>query len=319
MIRIANLTKRFGKFVAVDDISLNVQAGESVALLGPNGSGKTTTLKCLAGLARPDAGAVLIGGRDVAREPRQARNLLSFLPQRVAFHDNLTALEVLQFYCRLRKLPAGNIERVIETVDLKLARNEPVGQFSGGMIQRLGIAVAMLPDAPILVLDEPTGSLDPEGAAAFRDLVRGMKLRGRTILFSTHVIPDVELLADRAAILVGGKLVAVESLEELRTGLEAGSRLRIAVQRPDAKLMRAARSAGALAAEWAGTTLRVTARPEDRLAILREVEVAGGIIEHFATEPPSVEEIYLRYVHATSAHPAPAESVELREAVPAAG
>lgn len=319
MIRITNLTKRFGEFVAVDGISLDVRAGESVALLGPNGSGKTTTLKCLTGLARPDGGEVLIGGVDVARQPKRARALLSFLPQRVGFHDNLTALEVLQFYCRLRKLPADNIDRVIETLNLEAAKNVPVGQLSGGMIQRLGVAVALLPDATVLVLDEPTGSLDPEGAAAFRDLVRGMKLRGRTILFSTHVLPDVELLADRAAILVGGKLVALESLEALRSGLEAGSRLRIAVKRPDARLVHAAVLAGALEAEWAGATLWVTARPEDWLAILREMEAAGCHIEHFATEPPSLEEIYLRYVHATSDRAAAADLVGLREAVPAAG
>jgi len=319
MIRITNLTKRFGEFVAVNGISLDVGTGESVALLGPNGSGKTTTLQCLNGLARPDSGQVLIGGVDIARQPRQARAQMSFLPQRVAFHDNLTALEVLQFYCRLRKLPPDNIDRVIEALDLDGAKSEPVGQFSGGMIQRLGIAVALLPDAPILMLDEPTASLDPEGAAAFRELIRGMTLRGRTILFSTHVLPDVELLADRAAILVGGKLVAVESLEALRSGLEAGSRLRIAVKRPHARLARAAISAGALEAEWAGATLWVSAKPEDRLAILHEIEVVGGVIEHFATEPPSLEEIYLRYVNATSARPVPADLLGLREAVPAAG
>ncbi|MBZ5591713.1 MAG: ABC transporter ATP-binding protein [Acidobacteriia bacterium] len=319
MIQIANLTKRFGTFVAVDKVSLDVQTGEAVALLGPNGSGKTTTLKCLTGLARPDGGSVLVGGIDVARHPKQARALLSFLPQRVAFDDNLTALEVLQFYCRLRKLPPDRIDGVLQALDLEAVKHEPVGQFSGGMVQRLGVAVALLPDAPVLVLDEPAASLDPEGAAAFRELIRGVKQRGRTVLFSTHVLSDVDLLADRAAILVSGKLVAVESVEALRGGLAAGARLRIALRHADERFARVAVLAGASEAELAGPTLWVNCRPEQRLAILRAIEAAGGAIERFFTAEPSLEEIYLRYVNATCAGPAPADLVGLREAVPEAG
>jgi Cu-processing system ATP-binding protein len=216
MIEIANLSKRFGEFTAVDAVSLNVRGGEVVALLGPNGSGKTTTLKCLTGLARPDGGRALIGGIDVARQPKRSRALLSFLPQRVAFPESLTALEVLRFYAKLRNIPSERIDWMLEAVDLGAVQHEPVGQFSGGMVQRLGVAVALMPDTPVLVLDEPAASLDPEGGAKLRELVRQATRRGRTILFSTHVLPDVELLADRAAILVGGKLVAVGSVRALR-------------------------------------------------------------------------------------------------------
>jgi len=319
MIQIANLTKRFGDVVAVDRVSLDVHAGEAVALLGPNGSGKTTTLKCLTGLARPDGGSLLVGGADMVREPKRTRALLSFLPQRVAFHDSLTALEVLQFYCRLRKLSPDRIDSVLQALDLEAVKHEPVGQFSGGMVQRLGVAVALLPDAPVLVLDEPAASLDPEGAAQLRELIRGMKQRGRTVLFSTHVLTDVELLADRAAILVGGKLVAVEPIEALRGGLAAGARLRIALRQGDERFARAALSAGAADAELAGATLWINCRPEQRLAILRAIEAAGGVIARFSTEEPSLEEIYLRYVNAKNAGPAAADLVGLREAVSEAG
>jgi ABC-type multidrug transport system ATPase subunit len=316
VIEIANLSKRFGEFKAVDSVSLDVRAGETVALLGPNGSGKTTTLKCLTGLARPDSGRALIGGVDVAQQPKRARALLSFLPQRAAFPESLTALEVLQFYARLRNIPGERMDRMLEAVGLCAVKHQPVGQFSGGMVQRLGVAVALMPETPVLMLDEPAASLDAEGVTTLRELVWQAKRRGRTILFSTHVLPDVELLADRAAILVGGKLVAVESLEAIRRALGAAARLRIVLKRQDEFLARAAMSAGALETEWAGTTLQVTARPEQRMAILREVELAGGIIEHLSTEEPPLEEIYLRYVNAKSADSAPADFVGLRDAVP---
>jgi len=319
MIQIANLTKRYGEFVAVNRVSLDVRAGETLALLGPNGSGKTTTLKCLTGLTRPDGGSVHVDGIDIAQQPKQARAMLSFLPQRVAFHDSLTAVEVLQFYCRLRKLPPSRIDSVLQSLDLEGVKQTRIGQFSGGMIQRLGVAAALLPDAPLLVLDEPAANLDPEGAAQLRELILSMKRRGRTVLFSTHVLPDVETLADRAAILVGGKLVTVESLEALRHGIAERSRLRVTLRAPEKRLVEAVLAAGALEADLVGTVLWVTAKPSDRVQVLHQIEVAGGRIEHFSTAEPSLEEIYLRYVNAPNAHPAPAGLVGLREAVPAAG
>jgi ABC-type multidrug transport system ATPase subunit len=226
---------------------------------------------------------------------------------------------VLQFYCRLRKLPASRIDSVLRSLDLEAVKQEPVRHFSGGMVQRLGVAVALLPDTPVLVLDEPAANLDPEGAAQLRELVRSMKRRGCTAVFSTHVLPDVELLADRAAILVDGKLVAVESLDALRSGIAQRSRLRVALRHPEKRLAEAAVAAGALEAEFDGTVLWATAKPADLLRIIHEIEVAGGMIEHFSTAEPSLEEIYLRYVNAPKAHPALADLVGLREAVPTAG
>ena len=316
MIEITNLSKRFGEFKAVDSVSLDVRAGETVALLGPNGSGKTTTLKCLTGLARPDAGRALIGGVDVARQPKRARALLSFLPQRVAFSESLTALEVLQFYARLRNIPGARIDWMLEAVGLPTAKHQPVGQFSGGMVQRLGVAVALMPETPVLVLDEPAASLDAEGVTTLRELVWQAKRRCRTILFSTHVLPDVELLADRAAILVGGKLVTVESVQALRGELAASARLRLTLQTSDERFVRAARAAGAQRAELIGSTLWVSCKPDERRAVLRAIETAGGVVEQFSSEEPPLEEIYLRYVNAKSADSAPADFVGLRDAVP---
>lgn len=217
-IEVQNLTKRFGDFTALDDLSFTVEQGETIALLGPNGSGKTTSLKCMVGLTIPTSGKILIGDHDLRTHARQAKQLMSYLPQRVAFHDQLTAREVLQFYCRLRSLPQQRIEQTLATPNFHFNgfSDKPVSQFSGGMLQRLGLAVACLPDAPVLVLDEPTSSLDPVGAIQFRHFLTSLKSQGKTIVFSSHILNDVMQLADRVAILVGGRLVALRSVSELR-------------------------------------------------------------------------------------------------------
>jgi ABC-type multidrug transport system ATPase subunit len=225
MIEVRHLSKSFGPFTAVNDVSFTVAAGETFALLGPNGSGKTTTLKCLVGLTLPSAGEITINGLDARKHARESRALVSYLPQRVSFHESLTAREVMAFYCRLRKLPADRIEQVLHGPQFNFNgfSDKPVGQFSGGMVQRLGLAVACLPDAPILLLDEPTVSLDPEGAIRFREFLQSLKRAGKTIVFTSHLLADVARLADRAGVMVGGKLVAIESIgalcEELKQDL----------------------------------------------------------------------------------------------------
>ena len=211
-IKVEKLTKKFGDFTALDDVSFTVAEGETVALLGPNGSGKTTTLKCLAGLTIPTSGKISIGDHDLRTQPRQAKELMSYLPQRVAFHDQLTAREVLQFYCRLRRLPEQRVEETLATPNFHFNgfSDKAVSQFSGGMLQRLGLAVACLPNSPVLVLDEPTSSLDPKGAIQFRQFLASLKRQGKTIVFSSHLLNEVVQLADRVAIMVEGRLVALE-------------------------------------------------------------------------------------------------------------
>ena len=227
-VEVEHLTKRFGDFTALDDVSFTAEPGEIVAVLGPNGSGKTTALKCLVGLTIPDSGKISIGGHDLRTDALHAKQLMSYLPQRVAFHDQLTAREVLRFYCRLRRLPEQRIEETLATPNFHFNgfSDKPVSQFSGGMIQRLGLAVTCLPNAPVLVLDEPTSSLDPQGAIQFREFLAGMKRQGKTILFSSHILSEVIQLADRVAILVGGHLVAIQCVSALREELMRISRER---------------------------------------------------------------------------------------------
>lgn len=304
MIEVRNLTKRFGEFTAVNDVSFEIRAGETFALLGPNGSGKTTTLKCLVGLTVPTSGEIFINGLDAWKQARAARNLMSYLPQHVSFHDNLTAREVMQFYCQLRKLPATRIDQVLGTSQFGFNGfpDKPVGEFSGGMVQRLGIAVACLPDAPIMLLDEPTASLDPARAIQFREHLQSLKAAGKTIVFTSHVLADVEQLADRVAILVGGRLVAVEAVSALREGLMRSCRMRVVMTNPAPRWLETARQAGATEAVMEGDSLLLTSRAEDRLDILRRLEAVGGQVARFATEELSLENIYLKYIGQEEAH-----------------
>jgi Cu-processing system ATP-binding protein len=216
MIRIENLTKRFGSFTAVDNVSFDVKRGEVFALLGPNGSGKTTTLKTMVGLSIPTSGRVFLDDTNVHEEPKKAKSLISYLPQRVTFPENLTAREIIRFYASMRKLSADIADEALLRGNFNGAADKNVGEFSGGMVQRLGLAIVAMPQAPVLLLDEPTASLDPEGVKRFREFILQQKSLGKTIVFSTHLLAEVEQLADRVGIFVHGHLVAQESIDSLR-------------------------------------------------------------------------------------------------------
>jgi ABC-type multidrug transport system ATPase subunit len=298
-IQVSKLTKKFKDFVAVNDVSFDIERGETFALLGPNGSGKTTMLKCIVGLTLPTSGNIAVEGFDVLHNSREAKRLMSFLPQRVGFSDQLTGREVLEFYCRLRRISAQRIDEMLNTPDFHFNGffDKSVSQFSGGMIQRLGLAVACLPNAPVLVLDEPTVSLDPNGAIQFREFLSSLKRQGKTIVFSSHMLADVEQLADRVAIMVGGKLVALQSIAALREELASSARLRVAMVKAGVSLIEAATRAGATDVVIDANSVMMSARPEDRLQILRAIQNAGGQIRSFGMEELSLEDVYMKYVN----------------------
>ena len=221
MIRFESFSKSFGVERAVSDLTLAIPPGEIVALLGPNGSGKTTSLKAAAGLIHPTGGGVFVGDRGRPATEPGARLSLSFLPQKVSFPDSLTGREVLDFYRALRGVPRERVDAVLEMSSLNGASARAVGTYSGGMTQRLGLAVAALPDTPVLLLDEPTAALDPDGLRAFYALAEQRRREGKTVLFTTQQLGDVERLADRVAILVGGRLVALLTRRALEDWLLA--------------------------------------------------------------------------------------------------
>ena len=220
MISYRGLTKDFGTVRAVDGIDLDVRQGETLALIGPNGSGKTTTLKALVGLVRPTAGRITVDGLDVIVEGAAARRRLGYLPQRLTFPEGISAREVVDYFARLRGLDASPIP-LLARVGLAAAAGRAVDGFSGGMRQRLGIALALLGEPAALILDEPSAALDPSGALMVRDILTDIRRDGTTILISSHDLGEVAALADRIAVFVAGRIVARGSLAELEAGCGA--------------------------------------------------------------------------------------------------
>lgn len=201
-------------------LSLTVQEGEIYGFIGPNGAGKTTTIKILMGLVRPVSGSVQIFGRDVRRVA--SRSQVGFLPERPYFYEYLTAGEFLDFYGRLYTLDAQTrrqrTEALLERVALQAHRDTPLRRFSKGMLQRVGIAQALIGDPKLVVLDEPMSGLDPLGRMLMRDLILELRTQGRTVFFSSHILSDVELICNRVGILVGGRRKDEGTVEQLLAG-----------------------------------------------------------------------------------------------------
>lgn len=295
MIRYRAFTKCFGAIRAVDGLTLDVPRGAVVALLGPNGSGKTTTIKAAAGLVRPTSGDVLLGEAGLSAADPVARRICSFLPQRVAFPEALTGREVVEFYRRLRDAPADATDRVLKFASLNGSSGRAVGAYSGGMLQRLGLAVAMVPEAAILLLDEPTAALDPEGLIALYDLVEQKRRAGATIFFSSHQLGDVERLADFVAVLVKGRLAAMMGERELAERLADRGVMRVRLR---------ARIAGLLEdlqrhspeAHWNDDELIVPGSAAMRPAQLDRIRTAGGEITGLTAEEGRLDEFYRELV-----------------------
>ena len=206
MLTLTGLTKSYGARRVLDRLALEIAAGESVAMLGANGSGKTTTLRCIAGLARPDAGRIEIGGVDLARDSIGARSRLSYLPQKPVFPPALTVRETLAVVARLRRISAAAVDRELDACDLGALADRGVGHLSGGERQRLAMAVAFLPPVDLYLFDEPSASLDPTASRLLFQRARQLKRDGHTLLFTTHIPADVRHLATRTVLLRDGRV-----------------------------------------------------------------------------------------------------------------
>jgi Cu-processing system ATP-binding protein len=291
LIRFESLTKRYGATEAVVSLTFSVERGEAVALLGPNGSGKTTSLKAAAGLIRPTGGRVEVGDplEDAARP--SARRTISYLPQKVAFPDALTGREVLEFYRALRSAPLGRTAEVLNFASLNGASNRAVATYSGGMVQRLGLAVALLPNAPVLLLDEPTAALDPDGLCAFYGLVERRRREGHTLLFTSHQMGDVERLADRLLLLVEGRLAASLSQGELARRLGERGVMRLSLDRRPDGLLERVRAISPTAA-WAAEELVVPGPAWERPRVIELVTASGVEIRNLVAREGRLDELY---------------------------
>ena len=219
MIKVTYLTKQFGQLQAVTNLSFEIKEGQAVALWGANGAGKTTILHCLLNLI-PFAGEIAVKGLNVQQEGKNVRQQIGFVPQELNFHNDLTVAETIRFYAQLKKIPAGHdFGPLLAQLDLAACLPKKIGNLSGGMKQRLALALALLADPPILLLDEPTANLDIRSRDTFIQLLLQLKKAGKTILFSSHRLDEVLPLADRVLLLEGGQLVVDTPTGELEARL----------------------------------------------------------------------------------------------------
>ena len=220
IIELHELTKKYGKFTAVDHINLSVQKGEIFGILGPNGAGKSTTILMMLGLTDPTSGTVQVCGINSTRNPIQVREKVGYLPEDVGFYDDMTGIENLLYTARLNRIPEANArtkaEELLERVGLPVDTQKKTGKYSRGMRQRLGLADVLIKDPEIIILDEPTSGIDPAGVQEFISLIKQLSREEKlTVLFSSHNLDQVQKVCDNVGLFNRGKLVALINLSEL--------------------------------------------------------------------------------------------------------
>ncbi len=296
MIEVTDLVKKYGDITAVDGISFSVKKGEIFSLLGPNGAGKTTTIKALLGLINIDGGIIKIKDMDLKKHEIEIKKIMGYVPERVSFYDNLTALQTLQFFAELKGIKCDCME-LLQELSIGDAANRKVGGFSKGMLQRLAIAQALIGEPEIIIMDEPTSGLDAIGAYEIRKKIIELKEKGATILFSSHILSEVQEVSDRVAVLNKGKLIAVDTIEELAGKFDMTPKLRIELQRPSTYILnRVKQVRGVEDASIDKNILEVRCPPSIKTNVIKIIEEAGGKILDFKTIEPSLEEIFMRMV-----------------------
>jgi ABC-2 type transport system ATP-binding protein len=297
IMRTDKLAKEFevrpGKRVtAVDDVSLEVQEGEIFGFVGPNGAGKTTTIKILMGLIFPSRGSAFIFDAPIPSQASKAR--IGYLPENPSYHEFLTGGEALRFFATLSGVPRREQDRrcgeLLELVGLSAAADRQIRKYSKGMQQRLGIAQALVSDPALVVLDEPMSGLDPIGRKEMRDLILELKRRGKTIFFSTHILPDVESLCDRVGMIDKGRLVEIGRIGDLLSArLKAVELIAVVPERGREALAR-----GRLVAR-AGDRFTVAFDDEGAAeATVRAVLEAGGHLVSLTAHRETLEDFFMR-------------------------
>src|SRR3981189_3392041 len=308
-IEIENLTKEypFGflhlkKKMSLEGLNMQVGGGGGFGCIGPNGAGKSTTIKLLMGLIFPTAGTARILGKPISDVGMHKD--IGYLPQQPYFYDYLTAAEVLDYFARFHNLTAADrkerVERMLKKVGLETARKMQLRKYSKGMLQRVGLAQAILHDPKLVILDEPMSGLDPVGRREVRDIILELKRDGKTVMFSTHILSDAEMLCDRVGVIVGGKLRGVGApgtLVDMKTqGMEIVFELRGTSNAP--LLSKATRM---------GDCYRLQVPEEELYAAIEQLRAAGGRILSVSQVKATLEEFFMNLVEADRAQAAAVE------------
>ena len=297
-----DLTKAYGNFIAVDQLNLRIGEGEVFGFLGPNGAGKTTTILMLLGLAEPTSGVARVCGYDPAREPLNVKRIVGYLPEKVAFYEDLSARDNLDYTAALNGLAqedaATRIREILDTVGLADVAEQKVGEFSHGMKQRLGIADVMIKDPKVAFFDEPTAGIDPEGIDQVLTLITSMAKRKVTVVLSSHQLHQVQKVCTRVGILSRGRLVAEGSVDRLGRNALGGGKFRIEVQvsQPTSKLISSIQNInGVTNVEGTDNLLLISCGEDLRPQVARTVVDSGSLLVQMKIEEYGLEEIYMKY------------------------
>ncbi|AEH36226.1 ABC transporter ATP-binding protein [Halopiger xanaduensis] len=302
-ITVDSLTKSYGQgseaTLALEDLSFEVREGEVFGFLGPNGAGKSTTINVILDFIRPTAGRVEVLGMDAQANSREIRSRTGVLPEGVETYDRLTARQHLEFAIE-SKGADDDPETLLERVGLLDAIDKKAGGYSKGMAQRLMLAMALVGEPDLLILDEPSTGLDPNGAREMRDIVREENARGATVFFSSHIMEQVEAVCDRVGILRDGEMVAVDSVEGLRDSVGGGTSLRVTVDRLDDEALQAVRSlpdvSNVVVEGEDPPTITVQVQADgSKTAVLGELEDRGVEVRDFSTREASLEDVFQSY------------------------
>ena len=295
VIEVENLTKRYGSLMAVDDITFKVRQGEVFAFLGPNGAGKTTTVEIVETIRRPTSGKVRLLGMDVTKKKRDIVPRIGVLPQGFSSFDRITVRETMQYYSRLFGCRNADIDGLIELVNLKDKAKERYMKLSGGLRQRLGIAIALVNDPEVVFLDEPTTGLDPRSRRQVWEVLLGLKKKGKTVFLTTHYMEEAELLADTVAIISRGKIIAMDSLVQLIESNADYLLLTVTLQSVDEKAFEVVGKMGfkPVLNNHRNINVRVE-RAEDIRKILNAMKEAGVPLLSMDVRKPNLEQIFLK-------------------------
>ncbi len=296
-IEIDGLTKRFGDVVAVNDLDLRIEQGEIFGFLGPNGAGKSTTIDILLDFIRPTDGIVTVLGHNAQTEGESVRQRTGVLPDAYHVYDRLTGRQHLEFTIEMKEVDEDPME-LLERVRIADAADRKAGGYSKGMRQRLVLAMALVGDPDLLILDEPSTGLDPNGAREMRQIIQEENERGTTVFFSSHVMEQVEAVCDRVAIINQGQLVAVDTIDGLRDATETGEILYVDVaDLTETVLDQVSELDGVRSASIDNGRLRIAVADTSKFAVLRTIDANVTGVHDFSVVESSLEDLFVRYTN----------------------